>query len=74
MLQVLCSCHTTSAVCLNARGGEASMGAHREQGNRELGTDSMVVTGHFLADVEMGPELQKQLKVWVSLTIQCLFL
>lgn len=50
------------------------MGAHREQGNRELGTDSMVVTGHFLADVETGPELQKQLKVWVSLTIQCLFL
>lgn len=36
------------------------MGVHREQGKSELGTDPTVLTGHFLAGVEMGPELQKQ--------------
>ena len=69
MLQVLCSCHTKSAVCLNTQGG-AAMGVHQEQGKSELGTDSVVVTGHFLAGVEMCPELQKQLRVWASLAIQ----
>ena len=46
------------------------MGVHQEQGKSELGTDSVVVTGHFLAGVEMCPELQKQLRVWASLAIQ----
>lgn len=51
MLQVLWSCHTTSTVCLNA-----SAGWHREQGKGELGTNSVVVAGCFLAGVEMCPE------------------
>lgn len=50
------------------------MGVHRQQGKSELGTDSLVGTGHFLAGVEMCPELQKQLRVWAALTIQFLIL
>lgn len=73
MLQVFCSCHATSAVCLNTWQG-VSMGVHWEQGKSELGTDSMVVSGHFLAGVEMCPELQKQLGVWASLGIQFLIM